>query len=135
MQQVWKNKLDDAIVLEAQTFNSMIFINDKKGGFVPENLPMSMQLAPVYSFLPLRFGNNNFQLFYAGNFFGTLPYEGIYDALLPGLFNYQTKKIMNTHLLDAVTGQVRDLKIIQLANKKLAVLIARNNDKLILLQY
>ena len=135
VQQVWKNKLDDAVVLTAQTFSSMVFINDKKGGFVPENLPMPMQLAPANSFVPIRIGNNNLQLLYAGNFFGTLPYEGIYDALLPGLFNYQTKKIINTRLLAAVTGQVRDLKIIQLANKKKAVLIAKNNDKLLLLQY
>ena len=134
VQQIWKKKLADATVLNAQTLQTMIFINNGKGAFDAKVLPTPMQFAPVFGFAGLSMGRD-FNLLYAGNFFGVVPYEGIYDALVPAFYNEASGTITNTPLLNSIRGEVRDIKLIQLANKKKGILIAKNNDELQLLQY
>ncbi|MBC7886593.1 MAG: VCBS repeat-containing protein [Ferruginibacter sp.] len=134
VQEIWKNKLDGAVPLKAQTFESMVFINNQKGGFDAKALPLPMQLAPVFCFAPLTV-NYSAAVLYAGNFFGAMPYEGNYDALMPALYIYSTEKILNTPMLNSISGELRDIKLIRLGNKKKGVLFARNNAKLLLLQY
>ena len=70
----------------------------------------------------------------AGNFYGTIPYEGKYDALQPTIFSFDKTK--NRFSVDYkasfIRSEARDLKWLQSKGKKTLVL-AGNNDKLIFL--
>jgi hypothetical protein len=68
----------------------------------------------------------------AGNFYGTIPYEGRYDGLCPGIFSYDKTKnkfTVNKNVID-IDGEVRDMKWLTLQGSKPVLLIARNNRPL-----
>ena len=131
VQYMFYNLFKDYLELKAETLSSYCFINDGKGNFTKKVLPDELQMAPVFSFLTLPVnGKNNFLA--AGNFYGVIPYEGRYDALLPTAFsfnrstnNFQTG--MNIPLAD---GEVRDIKWIKSAGGKEIMIVARNNNGL-----
>ncbi|MBU9937291.1 MAG: VCBS repeat-containing protein, partial [Ferruginibacter sp.] len=77
----------DYLELKAETLGSCCFINDGKGNFMKKDLPDEVQLAPVFSFCPLP-ANDKGAYLAAGNFYGVVPYEGRYDALLPSVFSF-----------------------------------------------
>ena len=76
-----------------------------------KELPDELQLAPVFAFAPVtQNGQNSF--LGAGNFYGVIPYEGRYDALLPTAFNFnKTKQSFHTTAdIPLRTEEVRDMK-------------------------
>ena len=75
-----------------------------------------------------QLSNNNFIA--GGNFYGTIPYEGKYDALCPTIFSYNKNQFNISSILPDVKGEVRDMKWLNTANGKMLV-IARNNDSLL----
>lgn len=109
----------------AEELGSCYFINDGKGNFVKQVLPATLQLAPIFDFVPA--GNNNQQFIAIGNFYGVIPYEGRYDALLPTIFGMKDKKnIVVTGLIREVDGELRSAKWI---NDHL-LLVTENNGPL-----
>ena len=70
----------------------------------------------------------------AGNFYGVLPYEGRYDAMLPTLFSYDNAQFSLQSNLPFIDGEVRDAKWINYSGGKKVLVIARNNDQLIFLK-
>ena len=81
VQEIFGNKLDDALVLNAQTLANGIFINDGKGNFTFNPLPAETQTAPVFAYLVDDVNNDGLKdIITGGNFYGVLPYEGRYDA-------------------------------------------------------
>jgi hypothetical protein len=118
------------VELKAETLGSCCFINDGKGNFTKKDLPDELQLAPVFSFTPE--GNDNAYLA-TGNFYGVIPYEGRYDALLPTSFSFDKKTsgfqtMKNLPLMD---GEVRDAKWLNYGKGDKILIIARNNKELL----
>jgi enediyne biosynthesis protein E4 len=121
--------------LKAEVLSSSCFINDGKGNFSRVNLPDEAQLAPVFSFAPLP-SNGMANYLAGGNFYGVIPYEGRYDALLPTAFSFDNnKKVFNTAFtVNGIEGEVRDLKWINRAGGEKILVVARNNRKLVFLK-
>lgn len=133
VQYMFYDLFKDYLELKAETLGSCCFINDGKGGFTCMPLPDAVQLAPVFAFAPLPMNNSYFA---AGNFYGTIPYEGRYDALWPTTFSYNTSNntLQNGSILPFAGGEVRDIKKLRYAGGKEVYVVARNNDGLVFLR-
>ncbi len=60
---------------------SAVFLNDGKGHFTIEALPMEAQLSPVYAAVVYDLNGDGFKdIFLAGNFYGLKPQTGRFDA-------------------------------------------------------
>jgi len=117
----------DYTELKAETLGSACFINDGKGNFKKTDLPDDLQQSPVFAFASLN--NNNFIA--GGNFYGTIPYEGRYDALCPTIFSGSKDRLFVSSILPDVKGEVRDIKWLRTINNEKILVIARNNDSLL----
>lgn len=129
------NLFKDYTELKAETLGSCCFINDGKGGFAKMELPDGIQMAPVFSFCSLP-GSNKGSYLASGNFYGVVPYEGRYDALLPSAFSF-SKGINNFQLSETIQitdGEVRDTKWIRYAGGKQVLVISQNNKGLTFLR-
>jgi hypothetical protein len=126
VQYMFYDLFKDYTELKAETLGSACFLNDDKGNFKKMDLPDDLQQSPVFAFAPLS--NNNFIA--GGNFYGTIPYEGKYDAMCPAIFSDNKNQFNTNAILPGVKGEVRDMKCLNTANGKMLV-IARNNDSLL----
>ena len=117
----------DYTQLQAETLSSSLFRNDGKGGFHREDLPADLQASPIFAF---QRRDSTPTFFTGGNFFGVMPYEGRYDAASLQTFDARGA----THLLD-IKGEVRDLKWLHTAKYGKVLVVARNNDSLLILKY
>ncbi len=125
----------DYTELKAETLGSCSFINGGKGNFIKKDLPGEEQMAPVFSFCPLVPGSKSTYLA-AGNFYGVVPYEGRYDALLPSAFEFDkgANTFENKLSVPFADGEVRDAKWINYAGGKKILIIAQNNKGLVFLK-
>jgi len=125
------------IELKAETLTSSCFINDGKGNFTRTDLPNGLQEAPVFSFAQLPGNDHAINFLAGGNFYGTRPYEGKYDALCPTLFSFDrdSARFRRPSILPDVHGEVRDLKWLHTAKYGNVLVAARNNDSLLFFQY
>jgi len=121
--------------LKAETLASVLLMNAAGKHFSMSKLPYQLQWAPVFSFITGDFNDDGkTDIVAAGNFYGTVPYEGRYDAMLP-LLLLQQEKLHFTPIGPIQSGletiaEARDLKMIQLAGKRTAYLMAVNNGKI-----
>ena len=71
-----------------------------------------------------------------GNFYGTIPYEGRYDALLPTelSFNKASGSFTTGFTIQEFDGEIRDIKWINIAGNKKLLMIAGNNKELVFLK-
>ena len=132
VQYMFYDLFKDYIELKAETLSSSCFINDGKGNFKRLDLPDEFQLAPVFSFAP-SFSNQSRSFIAGGNFYGVIPFEGRYDALLPTqlLFSKTTNNFQTGSSIPAITGEIRDIKRIKSVNGKELMVIARNSNGLL----
>jgi enediyne biosynthesis protein E4 len=116
--------------LKAEVLGSSCFINDGKGNLTRTDLPDELQLAPLFSFLPVAAPGNYLA---AGNFYGVIPYEGRYDAQQPTIFSYNKpgNGFSTATSLPEVKGEVRDAEWIRCAGGKRILVLARNNERLL----
>lgn len=130
VQYVFYDLFKDYKELKAEVLSSSCFINDGKGNFTRMDLQSDVQLAPVFCFLPMA---NAGSYMAAGNFFGAIPYEGRYDALMPTVFNWQNtaKRFATASGLPQVDGEVRDAKWLNGAGGKKILALARNNNSIL----
>jgi len=135
VQYMFYDLFKDYLELKAETLSSCCFINDGKGNFKKVELPDELQLAPVFSFSP-AYPNGAEAFLASGNFYGVIPYEGRYDALLPTMFSYNKLAggFQTVSNIPSVKGEVRDAKWIKYAGGKQVLVVARNNERLIFLQ-
>lgn len=117
---------EDQGVLEVHDLASAIFMSDGKGKFARVNLPMDLQLTPIFCFA--RSGKTN-SWFAGGNFYGVLPYEGQYDAASLVSFELVKSDINRAKVLD-IKGEVRDMKWIRTAIDGDVLVVAKNNERL-----
>ena len=125
-----KSELDGSLELHANTFQTTLFINDQKK-FVAKEIPYQAQFSPVYGVIIKDFdGDGKKDILMAGNFLYSDTETGEMDAgngtlLLQqadGSFAYRLNR---DHGFWA-QGEVRELKMIQLANGKEAILTGNN---------
>jgi hypothetical protein len=134
VQFVFYDLFKDNIESKAEVLSSSCFINDGKGNFTRLDLPEELQLAPVMAFTSTPTPGT---FIAAGNFYGVIPYEGRYDAMLPTGFSFNS----NTRSFDikfntqTVDGEVRDAKWITLANDEMVLALSRNNQSIIFSKY
>lgn len=130
VQHIFYDLFKDYTELKAEVLSSSCFLNDGKGSFTRIDLPDELQLAPIMSFTNAAKPG----IFIAGgNFYGTIPYEGRYDALLPVKFSFDNgNKVFTTGSnIQNFDGEIRDMKWITLTGKEKLLVIARNNKELI----
>lgn len=138
---IFGSRLDQATLLSANCMQSVLLLNDGKGHFIRAALPPSMQWAPVFSFAPADYNDDGKMDFVAGGgFYGTMPYEGRYDALPLCLYLGDGKGGFRSVLpmpeaLANIRGEVRSIQPIVLAGKRKALVVAFNNDSLRILTY
>ncbi|HWB95013.1 MAG TPA: VCBS repeat-containing protein [Puia sp.] len=122
---VFYNLFKDYTELKAEVLGSSCFLNDGHGGFARHDLPPDLQVAPI-----LAFRQEGDAVLTGGNFFGTLPYEGRYDAASLQLFNAGKSALSGRPRLLDTKGEVRDLKRIHTMKYGDLIIVARNNDSL-----
>jgi hypothetical protein len=134
-----KKELRQASVLEAGTFANAIALNRGDGTFALRPLPTEAQFAPVYASLAGDFDDDGLtDLIVAGNFFGVTPVQGRYDAsyglLLHGDGRGGFSPVDMERSSLEIDGQVRKMALLKRANGERLILVARNNDRLELIQ-
>jgi hypothetical protein len=139
IQSIFGPALDSARLFEATTMESLVLINDGKGGFTVKPLPFPMQWAPIYAFCVAHFNHKDpLDLLAGGGFYGVRPFEGRYDAMPPTLASgdgqggFQSRIPVEDALL--IRGEIRDMEAIRVG-KRNCILLARNNDRLVFLAY
>ena len=141
VEEIFGEKLNKSQVFDVSTLASVVLLNDGKGHFSASKLPAALQWSPLFAFDTFDYNKDGkTDVLAGGNFFGTQPYEGRYDALPltlnkgNGKGDFQTQFPLEPALRN-IKGEVRDIKAIHLANQKTAFLIAVNNEKVVLLEY
>ena len=134
MKDVFYGWIDTIQPIMAERLGSAVCYGDGKGGFTINDLPIELQLAPIFSFEKignLSAGEINYMA--GGNFFDVIPYEGRYDAQALAMFsinrNKECKQLPQSNLSN-VNGQVRDIKWLQTLKNGKVMIVAINNDKL-----
>ena len=139
MKDVFYGWIDTIQPVMAERLGSAVCYGDGKGGFAINDLPTGLQLAPVLSFQKINKDRAAENIYFAGgNFFDVIPYEGKYDAQPLALFTCTKNNTINyLHQsgLAEQKGQVRDLKWLHTAKYGDVLLVARNNERLMFLQY
>jgi enediyne biosynthesis protein E4 len=133
-----KEQLRAARTLQATTFATSIARNEGGKRFLLEPLPTAAQLAPVNAAVVDDFDHDgHVDLLLGGNFFGVPPAQGRYDAshgvLLRGDGQGRFVSMDAPHSGLEIDGQVRRMREVRTADGSL-VAVARNNDRLLLLQ-
>ncbi len=129
-----KKVLDNSKIFEAYHLQSGVLLNDGKGKFSWTEFPLSAQVAPVFSVLPIDLNNDGKKsLLGGGNFYGVLPYEGRYDASNLWLLQFNKNKCQTVTLGSSgfyLQGEVRDIKVLRSINGSRYIIVARNNDSI-----
>jgi hypothetical protein len=109
-----KEQLKNAKKLEANLFESSVFVNNKNGGFNRQPLPPEAQFSPIYGITWLDYdGDGKKDLLLGGNFYESKPEVGSYDAsyglLLKGDDNGAFTSLSSMRSGILVKGAVRDI--------------------------
>jgi enediyne biosynthesis protein E4 len=130
-----KEQIKNAVVRKAEQTQTCLFINDGKGNFTQQALPLMAQIAPVFGiYVNDLDGDGNNDLFLAGNFYEVKPEIGRYDAsygitlLGDGKNNFRFQPCTASGLF--LKGEVRDVKTITTGAKQTYIFVARNNENL-----
>jgi hypothetical protein len=74
-------QLKSATILTVEQTQTSVFMNDGKGNFNMQALPVMAQLSPVYGITVTDLnGDGKKDLFMGGNFYGLKPQTGRFDA-------------------------------------------------------
>ena len=135
MKEVFYGWIDTVKPFIAERLGSVVCYGDGSGNFVMQDLPASLQMAPVFTFQKVNHTNNKGNTFLAGgNFFDVIPYEGRYDAMAMSMFSVAGNNEiidMSQTALKNIKGQVRDLKWIGMSDQRKLLIMGRNNDSMI----
>jgi len=133
---IFKGKAKDSLVqLWCNETRSCWFENTGNGKFVKHILPVEAQYAPVNAVICDDFDNDGRKdLLLAGNEYQTDVLTGRYDAsygcFLKGQPDKRFKTIPPVESGFIINGDVKDMKLVTLANGERIVLAAVNNDML-----
>jgi len=130
-------QLQHATVLTVTQCQSAVFINDGKGNFKMQALPIMAQLAPVFGAVATDLnGDGLTDLFLAGNFYGLKPQTGRLDASY-GITLIADAKGQYTYMPPSasglqVRGEARDIRLVASANGGNFIVVAMNDKPLYL---
>ena len=132
-------QLDNALVLNAFTFETAIWINQVNGTFKKVNLPIQTQFSPVYAIAVDDFdGDKNLDVLMGGNLYRAKPETGIYDGsyglLLKGNGDGNFEAVSSGESGVLIKGEIRALRKMEY-KKQSMVLVGKNNDKMEVLSY
>jgi hypothetical protein len=124
------NFVKNTVPLQVELLGSSVAYGDGKGNFNLQELPEQLQLAPICIF---QKGSNNNIFLAGGNYHDLSPYEGLYDGQPLALFKSSETKLnrLAQPNLDAIHGEVKDLKWINSIKYGKILIIARNNEQLL----
>ena len=125
-----EKKIDDAVVYEIESFESIILINEN-GELVKKVLPNEVQISPIKSSLVMDINKDGFQdIILAGNHYGveveTTRYDAGYGAVLLGSKNNDFKFSPPRQSGFYVPYDSRDLQLINQSDR--SIIIVTNND-------
>ncbi|MEO8171818.1 MAG: VCBS repeat-containing protein [Sediminibacterium sp.] len=127
-------QIKKATVLTVEQTQTSIFINDGRGNFSMQALPVMTQLSPVYSIAVSDLnGDGKKDLFMSGNFYGLKPQTGRFDAsygtaLISDGQHFKYHTPAETGLF--IKGEARDIATVTMANGDRCIVVSINNDKL-----
>src|SRR5450631_1501038 len=132
-------ELKQATILTVNETRSVVFLNDGKGNFTKQALPLQAQLSPVYATVVYDMNGDGLpDIFMAGNFYGLKPQTGRFDAsygtLLLGDRQHRAPYISPKESGLCIRGEVRDARMLNRAGKNPLLVVARNNDNLMIFQ-
>ncbi|MEO6723199.1 MAG: VCBS repeat-containing protein [Ferruginibacter sp.] len=122
VEEIFGNKLEGAVILNANTLASIVLINKGNFNFDTVQMPQEFQWMPLFAFAQLK----QQSIIGGGNFYGILPFEGRYDNALLPIMKFDKKTLSQTSLMFA-EGEVREMQWMNMAGKKKALVIVRNN--------
>jgi len=128
-----KEQLAGATKWEAKEMRSMAFLNNGKGYFTAEPLPIEAQYAPLKSVLVDDMdADGKLDIVAGGNFMEAKPETGIYAAtyglFLKGTGDGSFRFVPNRESGLLVKGAVRDLLILKQGDHK-RLIVLKNDDK------
>ncbi len=132
-------ELKQATILTVNETRTAVFINDGKGHFTMQPLPVEAELSPVFAAVVYDLNGDGINdIFMGGNFFGLKPQTGRCDASYGTLlvadpqhhFHYENPRQSGLF----VRGEVRDARMLNPGGKNPLLLVARNNDDLLIFQ-
>ncbi|RLD68714.1 MAG: hypothetical protein DRI98_11480, partial [Bacteroidetes bacterium] len=126
--------LERSIILELNTLENMVLLNDGFGNFKSSPLPVESQLFPVYAMATGDFNHDGIKdILLGGNLSRAKPETGIYGAghglLLKGSGNGTWLAVPADSSGFFTRGEIRDFRIIKI-NGKSVISVARNNENL-----
>jgi len=126
------NEMEGVQVLEANTLESMVFINQGNFNFEAQTLPQEAQLAPIYAIEHGDFDKDGDpDLVLGGNLYRAKPEVGIYDASHGVYLENRSGKFFTSSRVNDfyVKGEIRDIKLID--NQ---IFVFRSNDSIAVLK-
>ena len=130
-----EDKVDDAVVYEISSFESIILINEN-GKLVKRSLPIQAQISPIKSALVLDVNKDgNMDIVTVGNHYGveveTTRYDAGYGTVLVGDGNNNFKFLPAAKSGFYVPNDSRNMLSVEQGNTSL-IIVANNNDELTL---
>lgn len=130
-----EEELKDAFKLEAFEFSTGIILNDGKGTFTFNPLPVEAQFSTMYAIDVFDYDQDgNQDILLGGNLYHVKPEAGRYDAsygvFLNGDGKGGFKTVTSQYSGLSIDGEVRDFIRINIAGTNLVV-VARNNDSVL----
>ena len=129
-----KDQLSNSFVNKIYTMASTAIFNNGDGSFRTEALPDIVQFSPINTVISAEFDRDSIpEIFLAGNFSGTKPEEGRYDANYGHILRFtdgefSVEDFSSTGL--NIKGVVRKAAIIRSVGNKRLLILAKNNEKL-----
>src|SRR4051812_6878187 len=131
--------LKSAQVGEATDLASTVALNNGNGTFTLEQLPIEAQLAPIYASVAGDFdADGKTDLIVGGNLYGVTPALGRYDASYglmlkgDGKGGFTAVDMSRSNLM--IDGQIRDIRVLRAAARQRLIVVARNNDTVLILR-
>ena len=133
------DQLKNALILNAYTFETGIWLNNRNGTFEWHKLPAEAQFFPVYAMVIDDFtGDGHADILMGGNQYRAKPETGIYAAGYGLLLNgdgkggFSAMKAEESGL--SIKGEIRSLKKVERDGKRY-VIAGRNNEGIEVLRY
>ena len=132
-------ELKEATILTVNETRSAVFFNDGRGHFTMQALPLQAQLSPMFAAVVHDLNGDGLNdIFLGGNFFSLKPQTGRFDAsygtVLLGNTHHQFQYIAPKQSGIFMRGEVRDAVLLNPARSKPLLVVARNNDNLMIFQ-
>ena len=128
-----KPLLESALKLQANTLETVAYLNTGKGSFTKIPLPVEAQFSPVYAISINDFdGDNQLDILLGGNLYQSKPEVGRYDAsyglYLKGNGKGNFKSVSSKDSGFKLKGQARGFSMVTVNNKPV-LMVANNNDQ------